>query len=118
MHIQDVHEDIKIWKNRVKEVKEEVAELRKQLEEVAARSLKEDMAYVQEYESRFIRQDEVCDVLFHDLKQLDRSMLDYAAGKTVVLQEVLKGPEDMRERVATFEKLYAELKDGFFEFAS
>ena len=117
MHVQDIHEDIKIWKNRVKEVKEEVADLRLQLEDVAARALKDELAYVQEFESRFTRQDEVCDILFHDLKQVDKAVLDYAAGKTVVLQEVLNGPEAIKDRMETFEKLYGELKEEFSGFA-
>ncbi len=117
-HISALHQDIESWKTDVDFVRRDVRYLKERLLEVAGKnSSREAMVQVEHFQNLFLRQHEVADELFHDLKQANKSL-------RVAIQEVpaFYGPvmeeehSVLRERVEVFDKLFRELKNEFNNF--
>ncbi|HVB02703.1 MAG TPA: hypothetical protein VNE41_03190 [Chitinophagaceae bacterium] len=117
-HISSLHHDIESWKVDVDFVRKDVRILKERLVEISGKNTsKEVMVQVEHFQNLFLRQHEVADELFHDLKQANRNL------RTAVLQvPVFYGPEledehaVLRDRVEIFNKLFHELKNEFNHF--
>ncbi|MEK0814352.1 hypothetical protein OSI40_25380, partial [Mycobacterium ulcerans] len=74
-HLPELHQDINTWKTEVKFVRDDVKKLQRRLAEVAAKNThREVLAQVEHFQNQFIRQLEVADELFHDLKQVENKI--------------------------------------------
>lgn len=117
-HITVLHRDIESWKMDVDFVRNDVKILRERLVEITSKnSSREVMIQVEHFQNLFLRQHEVADELYHDLKQANRGL------KMAVEQVPANYGADMeeehavlRDRVEIFNKLFRELKNEFNHF--
>lgn len=120
VHLADLHSDHQLWLNTLRFCKDEIGILEKRLEEIAGRNTgHEVMAELEHFQNRYIREREVIDELRHDIKQHENSLERTAREHQVAIGHVpFKDHHDLRDRVATFEKLYRELKAEFMRWLS
>ncbi|WP_143304475.1 hypothetical protein [Chitinophaga vietnamensis] len=112
----DLHQQINSWKEEVNEVREEVKLMRDRLEQIAlSKAPREVMTLVERFENRFLRQREVADEMFHDIKQCAKKISD-APSQVIHDDRPVDDYQTMQERMETFQKLYVELKDDFNHF--
>ncbi|WP_291914292.1 hypothetical protein [Chitinophaga sp. CB10] len=112
----ELHEQINSWKEAVKGVKEEVGLMRERLEQIAlSKAPKDIMHRVEHFENRLLRQREVADEMFHDIKQCAKHMSD-APAQVHHDDRPIDNYETLQDRMETFQKLYGELKSEFNHF--
>lgn len=118
VHITDLHSDHAMWLNILQFCKEEIGIFEKRMEDIAKRNTgHEVMAQLEHFQNQYIREREVIDELRHDIKQHENSLERIAKEHPVAIDHVLfKDHHALRERVATFEKLYQELKTAFMRW--
>ena len=104
------------WKEEVNEVRSEVRLMRERLEQIALSEAPKDvMAKVEHFENRLLRQREVADEMFHDLKQCVKKLSDKPV--TIVHHDPpIADFQAMQHRMSTFQQLYIELKSDFNHF--
>lgn len=115
VHIGDLHSDHMLWLNTLDFCKQEIGILEKRMEEIAARNTHTDvLAELEHFQNQYIRQREVIDEMRHELKQHENSLeKEVRAHPIAVDHRLFKDHTTHREAMATFEKLYRELKDEF-----
>lgn len=107
-------EQLLSWKHEVEDVRQEVKSMRDRLERISRRDMtRERMVQVEHFQNLFIRQLEVADELFHDLKQTNRRLNNAWIEHH---DRPVEGHDELHERMGTFHKLYDELKGDFFHF--
>ncbi|HPE98566.1 MAG TPA: hypothetical protein PKX04_11445 [Chitinophagales bacterium] len=115
--LQELHADINKWKELVELVRDETRIFEHQLEQILqAGPSREVMPYIQKFESMFIRQNEVSDELFHDLKAADHELKQMIDEDPVVLNVPLPDHDHLRDKVNTYENLFLELRNEFRHF--
>lgn len=104
------------WKEEVSEVRNEVKLMKERLEQIALGNAPKDvMAKVEHFENRLLRQHEVADEMFHDLKQCAKKLSDQPV--TIVHHDPpIASFQAMQHRMDTFQQLYMELKGEFNHF--
>ncbi|NLR64542.1 hypothetical protein HGH92_09520 [Chitinophaga varians] len=113
----DLTEQINSWKEEVNEVREDAKLMRERLEQIALGSApREVMTRVEHFENRLLRQREVADEMFHDLKQCAKK-LSAAQPPTVIHDDrPICDYDTMSHRMEIFQKLFVELKEDFNQF--
>lgn len=115
VHLTDLHSDHRIWLNALTFYKEEIGILEHRLQEIAARNTGKDvLAELEHFQDQYIRQREVIDELRHEFKQHENGLeKEVRTHPIAVDHRLFKDHTAHREAMATFEKLYRELKDEF-----
>lgn len=97
-------DEIKTFKNRLSEV-------------VTANNKTEVMAQVEHFENQFIRHNEVIDELKHEIHECEVEIAKMAEANNVATDHRKADDHvELREKMETFNKIYAELKDEFKKF--
>lgn len=114
-YIGDLHFDHMEWINALKFYKDDIAILEHRLEDIVRRNNKQEvMAEVEHFQNQFIREREVIDELRHDIKQHENALEKEAKDHPVAIEHrYFTDHTELRDRFATFEKLYRELKGEF-----
>ncbi len=115
VHIGDLHNDHKLWLNTLDFCKQEIGILEHRMEENAQRNTQgEVLAELEHFQNQYIRQREVIDELRHELKQHENALEKEVRDHPVAVEHRLFHDHTThREAMATFEKLYRELKTEF-----
>lgn len=101
--------DIAEWINALRFRKEEIGISEQRLEVLVGKGLpSEALAELEHFQNQFIREKEVIDELRHDVKAHENA-LEHGAQQDGWAQS----HEGLRDRFATFERLYRELRDDF-----
>ncbi len=115
----DLQAQILAWKGEVENVRTDLRAMRRRLEEMAGmrQANQERMVEIEHFQNQFIRQLEVADEMFHDLKQSAKTMSN---GRQPIIHH--DRPVDdypvLQDRMQVFHKLHAELKGDFNRFES
>lgn len=114
-YIGDLHFDHMEWINALKFYKDDIAILEHRLEDIVRRNNKQEvMAELEHFQNQFIREREVIDELRHDIKQHENALEKEAKDHPVAIEHrYFTDHTELRDRFATFEKLYRELKGEF-----
>src|SRR6218665_66186 len=118
--IYQLHEDHKIWQNKLAFYRDEIAIMQNRIEEIAEKNTaKEVMAFVEHFQNRLIIQDEQIDILSHGI-QKHEAFLEAAANKNKVAVDHEKFDDDLQLRsyVDDFERLFNELRKELIAFLS
>ncbi|WP_343693930.1 hypothetical protein [Chitinophaga sp.] len=112
-------EQIQDWKVEVNSVRDTIRSMQQRLELLSGKKKDEDsLAQIEHFQNQFIRQLEVSDEMFHDLKQCAKKISNN--GQLAVLHD--DRPVDdcatMEDRMQTFRKLYNELQEEFNAFSA
>jgi hypothetical protein len=118
--IYQLHDEHKIWLNKLLFYKDEVMIMQNRISEVAKNnSSKEVLAFVEHFQNQLILQKEQIDILTHTVKEHEAS-LETAANKNPVAIDHKKFEDhgDLREKVESFEKIFNDLRKELIIFLS
>jgi DNA-binding protein len=120
IHIDDLHFEHKLWKRQLEFEKDELKIFNSRLEEVVVRWTDKDiLKQVEHFQNIFIRHNEVIDILLHDINIHQDELIKEAKNNPVAIDHVhFDDHGDMREKVETQNKMYAELKEEFMRLLS
>ncbi|NSL89028.1 hypothetical protein ECE50_019455 [Chitinophaga sp. Mgbs1] len=103
------------WKEEVNDVRNEVKMMRERLEQIVLSTApREIMSKVEHFENRFLRQREVADEMYHDIKQCSKKLSDQP--QVVHDDRPVDDYQTIQHRMEIFQKLFIELKDDFNHF--
>jgi len=113
--IGELHFDHMEWINALKFYKDEIGIFEHRLEDIVRLNNKQEiMAELEHFQNQFIREKEVIDELRHDIKQEENLLEKEAKDHPVAIDHrYFTDHSELRERFATFERLYRELKVEF-----
>lgn len=114
------HHHHKTWLNYLAFYRDEMQIFQKRLEEVAAKNTgQEAAASIEHFQNQLILHKEQHDILRHDIKQYE-NRIEAAYENNPVLAENsrLEEETELAERVATFSRLFQEMKDEFYHFVA
>lgn len=117
-YITDLHSDHTLWINTLDFCKQEITILEHRMEEIAQRNTgNEVMAELEHFQNQFILQNEVIDEMRHHLKEHENALAKEAKEHPIAIDHKLFTDHGHhREAMATFEKLYRELKAEFMQW--
>ncbi len=112
-----LHSEITEWKSNVELIRSEILIFQKQLVGIVRKNSHEEVLKgVEHFQNQFIRQLEVSDELFHELKAADRK-LAHASDTGTDTQSIYVGDNAaLRDSADTYEKLFHELRNEFHLF--
>jgi hypothetical protein len=112
-----LHSDITEWKSNVELVRSEISIFQKQLGEIVRKNNhREVLKGVEHFQNQFIRQLEVSDELFHELKAADRKLAQKADTSRDSDSVYSTENPDLKDSADTYDKLFLELKNEFHSF--
>lgn len=115
----DLHDEIAEWKNMISLVRDELKGFNSSLEDVAKKTTSSDVKpYIEHFQNQFIRQNEVSDELFHDLKQVDKAVKLRAEGveESEVDHLIENDQAALRDRTESYQRIFNELKSEYNSF--
>ncbi len=118
IHISDLHFENKLWLSELSFQKDELKTFQHRLEEVAPRWTDISVrSQIEQYQNRFIRQNEVLDTLIHDVNVQEADLAAKAKANPVAIDHVhFDDHSETREKVEMQGVLYKELKGEFLRF--
>lgn len=117
--IRSLHLEYRLWVNELNFYKEEIKIFERQLETLVIKNpLDELSAKVEQFQNKFILQKEIIDHLKHDLNISEKQLASFVHELSGTGLESIKMDNHtrLRERMATFRKLYTEMKEDFKRF--
>lgn len=117
--IRSLHLEYRLWVNELAFYKEEIKIFERQLETLVIKNpLDELSAKFEQFQNKFILQKEIIDHLKHDLNISEKQLATFAQELSGTGLESIKMDNHtrLRERMATFRKLYTEMKEDFKRF--
>ena len=112
--LQDMLAEHKEWQGKINFYKEEVENLKRELEGfVTSDKNPETLAQVEHFQNQFIRQREVLDIMRHDFKQHENAIEGHSKNP---LQNLAAMHMSERDKLIQFEKLFRELREEFHGF--
>ena len=113
---EELHQQLNSWKEEVSLVRSEVKMMRERLEQITlSDTSREVMTKVEQLENRLLRQREVADEMFHDIKQCAKKNSDTPV--TVIHDDrPVDDFDTIQHRMEIFRKLYVALKEDFNRF--
>jgi len=117
-HLGVLHFEHEKWVKQLEFYKDELKTYNNRLEDIAVRfSGREVLAKLEMYQNKFIRENEVIDILIHDINGhegiLARSVIENPVASDHRLFDDHSG---LRDRMETFLKIYNELKPEFMRY--
>lgn len=112
----DLQAQLLTWKGEVDDVRNNLRSMRSRLEEIVPLQVNpERMVGIEHFQNQFIRQLEVADEMFHDLKQSAKSMSN--SNPVIIHQDrPIADFNTLQDRMQVFHKLHNELKGEFSQF--
>ncbi|MBK8700968.1 MAG: hypothetical protein IPN29_16095 [Saprospiraceae bacterium] len=120
VHLSDLHFEHQQWLKELVFWEDEIALYNKRLGEIIVRYTDPSIkAEIEHFQNQFIRHKEVIDILKHDVRKHESQLVKYAQDHPVAIEHVhFKDHGDLRERMETQRKIYADLKNEFYAFLS
>jgi hypothetical protein len=118
--IYQLHEDHKIWINKLAFYKDEIAIMQNRIAEIAIKNTSPEVrSFVEHFQNKLIMMNEQIDILRHNVKEHEAELLKAADKAPVALEH--KKFEDHRmgsENVDEFELAFNELRKELIAFLS
>ena len=117
VRLEDLHEEHKKWTSQLAFCKDEIDMFELRLSELVQRfTAQKVLAEIERFQNQFIRQREVVDIINHRIGE-KRRYLEQFTRKNPKLSTlaVYTDQEDLREEMATFVRIYSELKKDYNE---
>ena len=114
--IRSLHLEYRLWINELNFYKEEIKIFERQLEQLLNKNPVDEVCpRVEQFQNKFILQKEIIDHLKHDLNVSEKQLASFASELSGMGLESIKmdNHTKLRERMATFRKLYTEMKNEF-----
>lgn len=119
-HLDVLHFEHKTWNNQLAFYTDELKSYTNRLAEIANRYTdSEVLAELEQFQNKFILQQEVIDTLNHDITVHEQALMNEAKENlTAVDHRHFNDHGDFRDRMETFVKLYNELKNNYMRYLS
>ncbi|HEY6957004.1 MAG TPA: hypothetical protein VI385_17250 [Flavisolibacter sp.] len=117
--IRSLHMEYQLWTRELLFYKEEIKIFEEHLTAILERNNRNGVpAQVEHFQNQFILQKEVIDFLKHDLIVSERQLASFAHELSGEGIDTIKmdNHAKLRERMATFRKIYREMKNEFRRF--
>lgn len=114
-----LHFDHEAWANELNFFQDDLAVLKKYNDEVARKNNSDEaMRGVESFQNKLIRQQEVLDILRHDVKIAEEALVTKIKSLNDIQVQKLKDEDHpaLRDEVDTFKKLYGEFRNEYLEF--
>ncbi len=116
-HIADLHPELKEWEAYTLFVKDEIRSFNKKLEEVAGNYTSKDvLAEVEHFQNQFIRQNEACDELLHELHLSEHVFAELSQKNPASNHVILNDHAPLRDKVDSHKQIFNELKHEYHNF--
>lgn len=119
--LQQLHLEHALWKNEFSFYADELKVLNRFLEQVAEKNTGlEPTRGIEHFQNQFIRQKEVLDEIVHEIGVKENELLIEISQMNRIQVDKSKVTDhvNMREKVETYRKIYAELKEEFMRFVA
>lgn len=118
--IYELHEDHKIWLNKLAFYKDEILIMQNRISEVAKKNTsKEVRSFVEHFQNQLIVQKEQIDILHHEIINHENSIEEKSNKKSVVSgNKKFFDHSTQREKIEIFEKQFNELRKELIHFLS
>ncbi len=118
IYIAELHNDHTLWLSELSLGKDQLKSYQNRLEEVAKANTGNDvLALVEQFQNRFIRENEVIDILLHDIRADESTISASAAINNVATdRRKVSDNDDLRSRMVDFRKIFDDLKMEFIRF--
>lgn len=119
-YIYELHHDHKVWLSELILAQDQLRSFQNRLQEVnAANTSSDTRASVEHFQNQFIREHEVIDILRHDINAHESELAENASTNNVAVEHRrVADNAELRDRMATFMKIFQELRSEFSEFLS
>ena len=116
----ELHKEHRQWLKMISFYEEDLAVLKKRLEEVSIKNTDREMhGFVERFQNKLIIQAEQIDMLRHDIADHEVEIVNNVeANTTATNRRKLEDHADMRERVQTFEVLFNKLRKDLNAFVA
>lgn len=115
--VTELHAEITEWKSNIELVRAEISTFQNQLSEIVRKNNHQEvLKEVEHFQNQFIRQLEVSDELFHELKAADRKLAQAADTGKDSASVFAENDANLRDSVEIYNKLFLELKKEFHSF--
>ena len=117
-YIQELHSDHKMWLSELTLASDQIKSFQNRLEEVVkANNNSEVLAQVEHFQNHFIRENEVIDILKHDINTSEASLTAQVAANTVAVDHrKVSDDAGLRDRMLSFQKIFGEMRNEFTSF--
>lgn len=117
-YITEEHQDHVKWTKDLEFYTEDLAFLRKQLEEVSSKNTATEVKQeVEKYQNQFIIQKNEIDILNHAINAEEELLVENVVDNPVAVDHrKVEDNVSLRDRVETFAKLFKEMKEEFNTF--
>ena len=117
-HLDILHFEHEKWKSELNFYQDELMSYRNRLEEVSARYTDQEvLRELEQFQNQFILQNEVIDILIHDINEHENILVNNVKENPVASDHRLFGDHGgLRDRMETFLKIYSELKPEFMRY--
>jgi hypothetical protein len=117
--LADLHFEHKIWMNEIAFYKIEIKIFQERLEEIAKKNTsKEIHEHVEQFQNRFIIQNNEMDILIHKIKLIEHkeALKGEKLRFNIVDEKISQDHCNLKDETEQFTKLYKELKKDFYSF--
>lgn len=113
-HINELHAEINEWKGQIELVRDELKTFKDQLGKILAGNTGgEAVAEGEHFQNQFIRQGEVSDELYHELKLADHDLAEKAKGNNSADHILVDDHTALRDKATTYTRLFNDLKNEY-----
>ncbi|MFM8449092.1 MAG: hypothetical protein ACKOAY_03215 [Haliscomenobacter sp.] len=117
--LQILHFEHKVWMNELDFFAGELVFFENRLSDLVMRYREvEVLAKLEQFQNQFIRQKEVLDKLMRDIHVHEQKIGIKLQQNEDIQDTFLEIHNEMRTRMASYRKIYGELKTDFFQFLS
>ena len=119
--VRSLHLEYQIWIRELTFYKEEIRIFESHLETLVANNTSQEMrAKAEHFQNQFILQKEVIDHLKHDLHTSEKQLASFVHELSGARLENVRmdNHPTLRDRMATFRKIYKEVKSEFRQYES
>ena len=118
IYINDIHFEHQLWIRQLEFEQNELELFNSRLAEVVSNWTDKDvLRKAEHFQNTFIRHNEVIDTLLHDINAHEHQISQRAKDHPVAIDHVhFEDHPELRDKVQTQNKLYAELKTEFMEY--
>lgn len=119
-HIDELHSEHQQWIKEIGFYKDELIVFNRRLDEIAGKySSKEVLSKLEHFQNQFILQNEVADILLHDLNVHENALADKAKEAVIAIDHrAFPDHPEMRVRMSMFHPIFRELKNDYMGFLS
>ena len=119
-HMDVLHFEHERWTKQLEFYKDELLTYNHRLEEIVTRyNGRGVMKELESFQNKFIRQNEVIDILKHDIHEHETVLAkSFIENPTASDHRLFDYHDGLRNRMDIFVKLYSELKTGFMRYLS